>query len=52
MRTQASLLIRLLFTGFVLILLSGCASYGIVQNTAMPDTKPAKEYSVRSFAGA
>ena len=52
MRIQTRPLLRLLLTGLALVLVSGCASYGIVQNDPIPDPKPAQSYSIRSFAGA
>lgn len=49
MRIQTRLPLRFLLTGLALVLVSGCASYGIVQNDPMPDPKPAQQYSVKSF---
>ena len=34
----------------VLLLASGCASYGVVENDAMTNRAPAQEYSIKSFA--
>ena len=34
----------------VLVLASGCASYGVVENAAMTNRAPAQEYSIKSFA--
>lgn len=41
---------RLLSCGFLLLLASGCASYGVVENTAKPDQSSAQEYSLKTFA--
>ena len=40
---------RPLFGFIVLLLLSGCASYGVVQNTPLPGTTGEQSYSVRTF---
>lgn len=40
---------RPLFGVIVLLLLSGCASYGVVQNAPLPGTTGEESYSVRTF---
>ena len=35
---------------YLLLLASGCASYGVVENTAMINRAPVQEYSIKSFA--
>ena len=40
---------RPLFGVIVLLLLSGCASYGVVQNAPLPGTTGEQSYSVRTF---
>ena len=40
---------RPLFGVIVLLLLSGCASYGVVQNAPLPGTTGEQSYSVKTF---
>jgi len=39
-------------TFFAMLLLSGCASYGVVENTAITDLHETREYSIRSHKAA
>ena len=40
---------RLLAFGFSLLLISGCASYGVIDNTPQKTAGDAESYSIRSF---
>ena len=40
---------RLLGCSFILLLVSGCASYGVVKNAPLSDQSSAHEYSIKSF---
>ena len=40
---------RFLFSVIVAQLLSGCASYGVVENSPLPDTPQEQSYSVKNF---
>jgi hypothetical protein len=39
---------RWVLTGIVVAVLSGCASYGVIENTAFSGQPKAREYSIRS----
>jgi NTE family protein len=41
---------KLIGPGLAMLLASGCASYGVIVNDAMPAPAPAKEYSLRAHA--
>ena len=41
---------RLLNCSFLLLLVSGCASYGVVENAALSDQSSVQEYSIKAFA--
>lgn len=41
---------RLLSCSYILLLISGCASYGVVENAELSDQSSAQEYSIKAFA--
>lgn len=41
---------RLLNCSFLLLLVSSCASYGVVENVALSDQSSTQEYSIKAFA--
>ena len=46
----SSVLGRLLGCSYILLLVSGCASYGVVKNAPLSDQSSAQEYSIKAFA--
>ncbi len=46
----SSLLWRLLSCSYLLLFVSGCASYGVVENEALSGQSSAQEYSIKAFA--
>ena len=42
-------MLRPLFLGIFVLLVSGCASYGVVENTPATDTTGEQNYSIKSF---
>jgi NTE family protein len=44
-------MLKLLTVGFGLLLLSGCASYGVIDNAALSDSTSAQPYSLRALSG-